>query len=265
MTGDSNHGRKPVRTEDKHDWVRLEFVRKYILVLREPSRGKRVCSAAPQQARRPVGESGADVKARTPMGDCPLPDALRRNVRMVHEDVLKGRSVAVAKQTMRDAACNFKRLERDWFVSLFQHRSVLPRLRLGSKANLGSRNESNGSSASTRGLCERWNDECWMLFGGRREVGAANGVNDDATLEGEIDLIADVIPTTTALGSAGKQLQKCEFLRRRQCASALTSRRPPSALCPATNSWPPSPARPVSKPRTRDQILPRSSSKVSAR
>ena len=42
-------------------------------------------------------------------------------------------------------------------------------------------------------------------------MGAANGVNDDATSEGEIDL-ADVIPTTSALGSAGKQLQTCESL-----------------------------------------------------
>ena len=42
-------------------------------------------------------------------------------------------------------------------------------------------------------------------------MGAANGVNDDAASEGEIDL-ADVIPTTTALESAGRQLQKCESL-----------------------------------------------------
>ena len=74
-----NHGWKPVRTVGKRDWVRT-----YILVDREPLRGKHVCSAAPPLARRPVADSGADVKARFP-----LPDAQRKNVSIVHEDACR--------------------------------------------------------------------------------------------------------------------------------------------------------------------------------
>ena len=55
-----------------------------------------------------------------------------------------------------DADCNFKRLERDWSVSLSQHRSVPPRLCLGSNANLGTNQRGSAHQVQyvLRGLYE---------------------------------------------------------------------------------------------------------------